>query len=252
MKTLIKQLLLLVTISVTFTATGSNLPMLSPAPGVTQEYRAAAKSLLQAIDFEKSVRDNLNSSFAQMGFVGQEVDDLVDELVRQMPDKMVEVYAKYFTLSEINRLVEINKTEAQTKIRNAQVSLNLDLMSEGQCLALGEPSPSADIVVDPEFEKAMREYFVIINFDTQIRQILPMIEQNHGLKSGTLNGFCDAMPAIMVRNYSKYLTTSDIRQAIALAKDPVYKKLNENSVAISKDAMEVSLQVIMDYFQNMR
>lgn len=250
MKTCTKLLLLLAVFFITINATGSNLPQQESKSRVTSEYKTTAKALLDATDFEKTIGENLTSTFAQFGLEGQIVNNIVNELVEEMPEKMVDIYSKYFTLDDLKQLIEINKTEIQTKLRSLLPQINEEMMQEGQCFASGKKSPSADIVVTKDFEEAMREYLDAYGFEKQIGQIYSIIENNYSLPSGSLGGLSDQMPDIMTRIYSKYLTTSEIKQATALAKTPCLKKFNEKTPDITKETLEVTQQIIMDYFKN--
>lgn len=251
MRTYMKQLLLLAMIFATITATGSNQPQQESKQEVTQEYRTAAKALLDVVEFEKTITNRLTESYKKFSREDNPyVDDIVKELVRTMPDKMVDIYSKYLTLEDLKQLTEINKNEIQIKIRNLQPQISKDLELEGLCIAKGEKSPSEGIVVDKDFDAAMKEYLKASGFDQQMKQMELVIENYFGMPSGTLNIMSNAkMPDIMTRIYSKYFTTSEIKQAIALAMTPCYKKFSKHTPAITKDTMEATSQITMDFFQ---
>ena len=119
-------------------------------------------------------------------------------------------------------------------------------MQEGEHLAKGENSPLADIVVDKEFDEAMREYLEVSGFDEQMKQMLSVIENYYGIPSGSLSETTDQVPDRMVRVYYKYFTTSEIKQATALAKTPCIKKFNDMTPAITQDILEETRQLTMD------
>lgn len=168
MKTFMKQLLLLAMIFVNITATGSNKPQKQSNSGVTKEYRTAVKALLDVADYEKRMREKMVSTYKQLGQEDNPyIDDFMNQLIEKMPDKMVDIYSKYFTLDEIKQLTELNKNEIQKKLLSLQNNINQDLMLEGQCLAAGKKSPSDGIVVTKDFEKAMIEYFEVSGFEEQ-------------------------------------------------------------------------------------
>lgn len=252
MKTFMKQLLLLAMIFATISATGSNVPQKQSKSGITQEYRTAVKALLDATEYEKTSRGNVVSIYKQLGQEDNPyIDDFMNQLLEKMPDKLVEIYSKYFTLDEIKQLTEINKTEIQTKIRNLQPLMSQDFIDETKCLAKGEKSPLADIVVEKDFEEAMREYIEESGADGQLKQILSVIENYYGVKSGSLNTLIDPAPDIMVRIYSKYLTTNEIKQATSLAKTPCLKKFYEKTPAITQDTLEETGQIAKDIMEKM-
>ncbi len=115
MKTCMKQLLLLAMIFATITATGSNTPQQQSKSGATQEFKAAVKALLDATEYEKTMKERMVSAYKQLGQEDNPyIDDFMNQLIEKMPDKMVDIYSKYFTLDEIKQLTEINKTEIQT------------------------------------------------------------------------------------------------------------------------------------------
>ncbi len=252
MKTYMKHLLLLAMIFATITATGTNNPQKQSKSGVTKEFRTAVKALLDVTDYEGTMRENITSAYKQLG---QEENpyaaDFVNQLLEQMPDKMVDIYSKYFTIDEIKELTEVNKNEIIIKLRKLQPQMSQELMQEGQSLAKGEKSQLADIVVDKDFEEAMREYFEESRFDEQMKQILSVIANYYGFKSDLLNGFTNQMPDIIVRIYSKYFTTNEIKQAIALAKTPCSKKFNEKTPAITQDTLEETGKITKDILEKM-
>ncbi len=250
MKTFMKQLLLLAMIFVTINATGSNVPQQQQNSGITQEYRTAVRSLLNVTGFGNTMRDNLTATYAQMGLQGQYVDDIVNELVEKMPEKMVDIYAKYFTLDEIKQLMEVNSNEVQVKVRSMQAQCTKDLMQEGQYYALGKESPSAGIVVPEDFDKAMREFLEVSDFSKQMEKLQSIFLQNLGSQS-SVGGFNDMLPDIMVRVYSKYFTIADIKQLTDLAKMPIMKKFSEKTPAITQDTMSVTQEIMMDYFKDL-
>jgi hypothetical protein len=247
-----KQLLLLAIIFATATATSSNLPQEQSKSGVTQEFRTAVKALLDVTDYEGTMRENITSAYKQLG---QEenpyVADFVNQLLEQMPDKMVDIYSKYFTVDEIKQLTEVNKNEIIIKLRKLQPQMSQELMQEGQSLAKGEKSPTADIVVEKDFDEAMREYFEVSRFDEQMKQIFSVIENYYGFKTDLLNGFTNQMPDIMVRIYSKYFTTNEIKQAIALEKTPCLKKFIEKTPAITQDTLEETGKITKDIMEKL-
>ena len=254
MKTCMKQLLLLAMIFVTITATGSNTPQQQSKSGATQEFRAAVRALLDATEYEKTMKERMVSAYKQLGQEDNPyIDDFMNQLIEKMPDKMVDIYSKYFTLDEIKQLTEINKTEIQTKIRNLQPQISQDLMQEGQCFAKGEKSPSADIVVEKDFEEAVREYLQASGFDNQMKQMQSVLENFYKIPSGLLDGsldkLSDHMPDMTIRIYSKYFTTNEIKQAIALAKTPCLKKFNEKTIAITQDILEVTEQLSIELME---
>lgn len=249
MKTYIKHLLLLAGIFVTTTATGTNLPQAQLNSGISREYRTAVRAMLDAMDYETTLRNNLTAGYAQLGFDNQMVEAMIDELVGKMPDKMVEIYSKYFSLDEIKELSKVNNNEINKKLIRLTPQINQDLMQEGQCYASGKPSPSAGIKVSSDFEMAIREYFVASDFYQQIGMIQSLIEQQSGLQPGALSGLYDALPNMTVRVYSKYFTTSDINQLIAISKLPCSKKFRDKIPSITQETMDVSQRILMEYIQ---
>lgn len=78
-----------------------------------------------------------------------------------------------------------------------------------------------------------------------------LIENTYGLPSGTLNELKEQMPKLMIRNYSKYFTTSEIKQATALAKTPCLKKFNEKIPAITQDTLEETNQITKEIMEKL-
>lgn len=251
MKTCMKQLLLLAMIFVTITATGSNVNKQELNTTATPEYKTAVKDFLDVVGFGNTMKENLTATYAQFGLEGQYIDDLVNELADKLPEKMADVYSRYFTLDEIKQLAEVNKNEVQVKIRSLQPQINKELIQEGQCYASGKPSPSAGIVVPADFDNAMREYFEMSGFEKQMEQLQSLFESNFGIQKGALGGLYNEMPDMMVRIYSQYFTTSEIQQAAALSAIPCMKKFIEMTPAISQDTIAVTQEIIMEYFKNM-
>ena len=250
MKTCMKQLLLLAMIFVTISATGSNVPQQRSKSGATKEFRAAVRALLDATEYEKTMREKMVSAYKQLGQEDNPyIDDFMNQLIEKMPDKMVDIYSKYFTLDEIKQLTELNKNEIQIKTRKLQPQISQELMQEGQCFAKGEKSPLADIVVEKDFEEAVREYLQASGFDNQMKQMLSVLENFYKIPSGSLGKLSDHMPDMMIRIYSKYFTTNEIKQAIALAKTPCLKKFNEKTIAITQDILEVTEQLSIELME---
>ena len=256
MKTCMKQLLLLAMIFVTISATGSNVPQQRSKSGATKELRAAVRALLDATEYEKTMREKMVSAYKQLGQEDNPyIDDFMNQLIEKMPDKMVDIYSKYFTLDEIKQLTELNKNEIQIKTRKLQPQISQELMQEGQCFAKGEKSPLADIVVEKDFEEAVREYLQASGFDNQMKQMLSVLENFYKIPSGSLDGslgkLSDHMPDMMIRIYSKYFTTNEIKQAIALAKTPCLKKFNEKTPAITQDTLEETQQLSIELMEKL-
>lgn len=251
MKTYMKQLLLLAMIFVAITATGSNVNKQELNTGSTPEYKTAVKDFLDVVGFGNTMRENLTATYAQFGLEGQYIDDLVNELVEKLPEKMADIYSKYFTLDEIKQLAEVNKNEIQVKLRSLQSQINKELVQEGQCYASGKPSPSAGIVVPDDFDSAMREFFEVSGFEEQMEQIQSLLERSYGLQTGALSGLYNEMPDMMVRIYSQYFTASEIKQVAALSVIPCMKKFNEMTPAITQDTIAITQEIVMEYFKNL-
>ena len=158
MNTYMKQLLLVALIFVAANATGSKLPQTQSIPRVSEEFKAEVKSLLNAMGYEKTLRENLTATYSKSGLDGEMVNGMIDELANKMPDKMVDIYAKHFTLDQIKELTKINNEEVNKKLFKYTPQISQDMMQFGQDLASGKTSPLAGISVSSDFEKVMKEY----------------------------------------------------------------------------------------------
>ena len=242
MKAYKKHFLLLALIFVATTATSSNVPQQNTK--VPNDYKSAVKAFLKASDYEQSLRDNLRSLFAQMGSENQQVNGLIDYLANEMPNRMVDIYYKYLTIDDINQLTEINKDVVYAKFRNLQSQVNNDLILEGQCYATGKPSPSANITVSSAFEKVMKQYLKVTEFEKQEEQMRSVMGLNID------DALYNQLPDLMVKIYSKYFTQSEIEKLMELHQLPSTVKFRKKAPEFAQDTMDVTQTIMMNYLQN--
>lgn len=85
--------------------------------------------------------------------------------------------------------------------------------------------------------------------------MLSVLENFYKIPSGSLDGsldnLSDHMPDMMIRIYSKYFTTNEIKQAIALAKTPCLKKFSEKTIAITQDTLEETQQLSIELMEKL-
>lgn len=217
------------------------------------DYDTAVKNYLKATDYYNLTRENLNASYTQMGLNPQYTKGLVDELMDKMPDKLVDIYSKYFTVEEINQLTKVNSDEIFKKHRKYQTQIIQDFMQEAQALATGQSSPTANVVVSSDFEAAVKDYYEADEIDKQLEQLRPALDnnlRNLGVRTDALDAYWEGAPDMIVRVYSKYFTTSEIKQLTALAKMPCSKKFRDKTPAITQDAQNEARSIAENYVKN--
>ncbi|MBR5639776.1 MAG: DUF2059 domain-containing protein [Muribaculaceae bacterium] len=271
MKTFIKQLLLVVMMFLVVESTGCKNSHRDSDSGKSkskkskskkdkkdeddaEDYDTAVRELLEAMDYEQNTRANLYATYSQMGFDAQYTEGLVDDLLEKMPDKMVEIYSNHFTVDEIKQLTKINGDPIFKKQREYLTQIYQDFMQEGRALATGEPSPSANIDVSSDFEAAMRDYLDAEEFDKQLEQLKPIMQQNYSSTYSDFDSFyesyCAEAPDMMVRIYSKYFSTSDIKKLTAFSKMHCSKEFRDKAPAITQEAMEATRPIVESYIKN--
>lgn len=212
-----------------------------------EDFKDAVYEYLEAIEFEKNYRQNVNESYSQQGFDPQEIQGMLDYVLGRLPDKMVPIYSKYFTADELRTLTKINLDEVFIKQRELQPQIDQDFMDEGEAFALGKPSPTASLMVSSDFDSAMREYMEADEYEKQIEQMIPMMVDIYDLDSDYFNEFCAAAPDMTVKIYSKYFSITDVKQLTALAKIPCFRKFRKNNAAIVEGMVNEAQNLAKEY-----
>ena len=206
-----------------------------------EAYEDILADFLEAIEYEK----NFDNEMAQNG-----INDpgLLRELKTKLPNKLASIYSKYLSANELKKLTNVMHDDVYKHFREKQPLISQDYNQAGAAIARGETSPIERIEVSSEFAEAMEKLLDAQDFEKQMVQLRPVLEQYPNMTPDLVNAILDRLPRIMTNIYSKYFSVNDIKQLTIMEKIPVFKKYREKEVEITKEIMKEVQKMIRDYY----
>lgn len=230
---------------------GATVPVKSQSvtTTVTPEYKAKVMELLEVTNYYQSLETNLKSVYSTVPQLKDALPDMINKLHVVTPPLIVDSYAKFFTLDDLDYILEFKKSPVGQKEAQLIPYINSEGQEYGRMMVTDPDMFEALPYPPASYMKKADALMSTIKIDAIIDMIINTSDATKRIEHILRPGLTKSYYLIFYKHY----TADELDAMLAFNTSPIGKKFTGSQEALMKDLQEkltpVMTNLVMEYLK---